>query len=352
MDWIKNNPFVAALSGGTLIICIGLFIMASAAGSKFDKAKEDFDTAYRQVSKSERIPLYPTTANRDAKKKALDDYRESIDKLRSLFDDYRVDEIEAISTQDFTERLKAANKEVSKAFKAVDCKLPDGFFMGFEKYRKELADSQSAGLLDYQVAGLKHALLDLAEARPTELISVYREDIPEESGGKFTLDENQVARKFGYEIVFKAPEDTARKFISALGDVDPHYYIIRTISIQNEEGDPPRVSDAKFQSPVAENEAEQGALFGDNFFDNFEAEAEAEPESEPGPDGAAEDGEPAVEGDAGEPVEGEEKPAAEQPAPEADSSKILAQVLGGEELLVFVRFDHAMFMPVETLPKP
>jgi hypothetical protein len=40
------------------------------------------------------------------------------------------------------------------------------------------------------------------------------------------------------------------------------------------------------------------------------------------------------------------------PAPEVDTSRILAQVLGNEELTVFVRFDIATFLPSKELPKP
>jgi hypothetical protein len=35
-----------------------------------------------------------------------------------------------------------------------------------------------------------------------------------------------------------------------------------------------------------------------------------------------------------------------------DSSRILAQVLGSEELIVFVRIDLIMFLPSKELPKP
>jgi hypothetical protein len=40
------------------------------------------------------------------------------------------------------------------------------------------------------------------------------------------------------------------------------------------------------------------------------------------------------------------------PTPEVDTSRILAQVLGNEDLTVFVRFDIATFLPSKDLPKP
>ena len=37
---------------------------------------------------------------------------------------------------------------------------------------------------------------------------------------------------------------------------------------------------------------------------------------------------------------------------EVDTSRILAQVLGSEEVVVFVRFDLSMFLPSKELPTP
>jgi len=334
MNWIKNNPFVSALAGITVLICGLLYFFASKGGTRYDEAKAEFDEAYGAVVRSESIPLYPTAANRDAKKKALDDYRESINGLRGLFDKYRQDEIENISTQAFTERLKATNEEVTEALTSAGCEIPDGFFMGFESYRNTLAQSGATGVLDYQLNGLKRALLDLAEARPSKLIKVYREKIPEETGGEPVMAPNEVARMFAFEVCFKGSEDSARKFLTALGATDPYYFIVRCIRIDNERDIPPMVSDAKFERPEPEPEKDLSP-FGAGFSFGLEEEIEQPSES---PDAPAEEAE--VEADVTE-------------APKSvDSTRILAQVLGAEELLVFVRFDLTMFLPVKELPKP
>lgn len=330
MNWIKSNPFVAGLAGITILVCGVLYFFGSKGSSSYEAAKEEFDQAYQLVTTSERIPLYPKAETRAAKNKALVDYRESIGELRELFAKYRVEKIDNISTQAFTEQLKAANEEVTQALSAAGCEIPEGFFMGFENYRDQLARSEATGLLDYQLEGVKHALLDLAEARPSQLIQVYRERIPEETGGKPEVGPNAVSRKFGFEVAFKGSEASARKFISSLGDAEPYYYVVRCIKIDNERDIPPRVADAKFETPrAALEEPEVANPFG-SFF----------PEEE----------EPAREGDA--PVEGEPEAVIEMPVVPVDSSRILAQVLGGEEALVFVRFDLTMFLPVKELPKP
>lgn len=332
MNWIKANPFVAILAGITLLVC-GLFLLVGLQGAgKFEQAKENFDDAFSGVSRAERIALYPEDINRDAKTKALIDFREEIDELRDLYDVYRPGDLKPLSPQEFTVRLKAATDEVTAAFEAAGSELPDGFFLGFESYRDLLANSKSTAILDYQLKGITHAMLDLAEARPSSLIQIYRESIEEESGDEYVAREQAISRNYGFEVVFRGSENTARKFLSSLGDTEPYYYIVRSVAIRNDVDVPPKVSDAKFDtsnSAQAET-AEPADPFGGAFVLPGSDEAEA----------------------AAETTETSEE--VEEPAPPAitDTGRILAQVLGGEEVTVFVRFDLTMFKPTKELPQP
>ncbi|MDE0836268.1 MAG: Amuc_1100 family pilus-like protein [Akkermansiaceae bacterium] len=326
MNFLKSNPFVSALAGITILVCGVLFFLASKGGAKYDEAKVGFDESYAVVQLSESIPLYPKDENRDGKRKALGEYRESISELSSLFDKYRPGDIENNSPQGFANSLKKASEEASKALESGSCELPDKFFLGFEGYSEKLANKGATGALGYQLDGIKHALLGLAEARPSELIKIHREPIPEERNKKFKPKPNDVARNFAVEMTFRGSEASARQFISYLGETDLYYYVVRCVKIINEKDVPPKVSDAKFERDEPAAEPAVANPFGDFNF--------------PGEDDA--------------PVE---EPAAEEvddaPEPEeVDTSRILAQVLGGEEVVVFVRFDLSMFLPSKALPTP
>jgi hypothetical protein len=328
MNWIKSNPFVAGLAGITFVICAILYFLGSKWGTRYDEVKSEFDSSYGEVSDAESIPLYPTKTNREGKSKALGEYRESIADLRQMFDGYRSGPLNNISPQALTDNLKKALEATSAAFEKNKCELPEGFFLGFEKYRNQLAQSGATGALNYQLDGMELALMALADARASKLIKVYREELPEEGGGNYNPGPNDVTRNFGFEVTFKGSEASVRKFINSLGATEPNYYIVRCLKIGNENDMPPNVKDAKFESPAAEKPAAQiDNPFGDAF--NFEAD------TAPVEEVAAEEPEP-------------EAPA----APVADSSRILAQVLGSEELIVFVRFDLTMFLPSKELPKP
>lgn len=335
MNWIKENPFVAALVGVTVVISAALVFFGMKGGSRLENAQLEFEDAYQGVVQSENSKLYPTAENRDAKSKALKDYRESVIQLAASFDAFRPGDLSNISPQVFTDKLKLASDEVVNAFSDANTQLPAGFLMGFEVYANNLAQSNATGLLNYQLGAMKDILLQLAEARPTELRKLFRPRFPEETGGKFEAKPNQVARYFPMEITFKASEPAARKFISSLAETDPHFIVVRALRIFNERSTPPKVSDAKFEAQAAAATPAADAFnpFGGAFGEGFDIV-----------DDAAEDDEEAA------PAPAVEVPEA---APRTDdSSRILAQVLGSEEVLVFVRLDVAKFLPSKALPQP
>ena len=336
MNWIKSNPFVSGLAGITLLLCGILYFLASKWGTQYAETKAGFDDAYLGVNTAEGLSLYPAADLRDGKSKALTEHRAALGDLTKLFNAYRPEKTENISPQAFTDRLLAANEQVSTAFGNGKTKLPENFFLGFESYRSQLAKPDATGTLLHQMDGIKAALMGLAEARPSALLKVWRVAVPEEDGSNFQPGPNDVARFFSCEVTFKGSEQSARDFLNALGATDSHYFIIRTLSFKNERETPPKVTDAKFEPTEAKEAA-------DPFGVDFE---EPDAAQEPAPEQpAVPAGDDLVEEDAGsDPVVSD--------APVADSSRILAQVLGKEDLIVFVRFDIAMFLPTKELSKP
>lgn len=323
MSWIKDNKFIAGLGGGTLLGVILLFVAGSQGSGKYAQAKEEFDTAAGEASGYERSPLYPKPDNRDGKRKALDEYRKSVDGLQGAFKSFRPEELKNISPQDFTTHLLAANTEVRAAFDAAGTTLPDAFFVGFERYKTSLASNTATGLLDYQLGAIKNVLLQLAKAKPTELRNLYREGLPEEDGKAFAPAATDVTRAYPMELTFVGPEPAVREFLSAVTKPENQYVTVRTLRISNTKKDPPRAADAKFEKPVAAKSAEAaGGAFAGGF---------VLPGDEPAAPKAAE-------------------ATAAPAAATTDSGKILAQVLGDEQVQVFLRLDLLQFLPEKKLP--
>ena len=321
MSWITDNKFMVALGGGTLAGAILLYVVGSQGSQHYDAAKEQFDAAAGEAAAFEKSPLYPTVENKNEKSKALGDYLKAVESIQTAFTPFRPKEIKNITPQEFTDRLLAANTEVHKAFEESGTTVPEAFFVGFEKYKTTLATGSTTGILDYQLGSIKSLLLALAAAKPTELKNLYRPLQPEDDGQAFTPPPTMTARPFPLEVTFTGPEKAAREFISSIIKLDNQYIVVRSLRITNMKKDPPRAADAQFEKAAAKPAA------ADPFAGGFV-------------------------------LPGDEKPAAAAPeksatpaaAPKAaDSSRILSQVLGNEQVQVFLRLDFLQFLPAKKL---
>lgn len=322
MSWIKDNKFIAALGGCTLVGVILLYLLGAHGATKYAEAKTQFDANATEATEYEKLPLYPKATNKDGKRKALDEYRLAVESIQNSFAPFQPKAIENISPQDFTNRIVAANKDVRKAFEDVGTKVPDAFFVGFEGYKNSLAPSNTTGILDYQLTAIKRILLALAKSKPSSLKNLCRPQLEEEKRETYVAGD-AAARPLPLEICFVGPEKCAREFLSSIAKADDQYVVIRTLRISNEKKDPPKTSDAKFDKPAGSKPAGVSDLFGGG-------------------------GAFVLPSDQTPPAPGGEKPA---PAPKVqDSSRILSQVLGNEEIRVFLRLDVLEFLPAKKLP--
>jgi len=355
MSWIQNNKFLAVLGGVTLIVLVVLSLFGYKGSGRYLQAKEDFNIAGQEAQAIERLPLYPKRQNLDGKTKAIDDYTQEIESLQKAFQNYRPEELQNISPEAFTTQLKSANQEIRNAFQAANTLVPDPFFLGFENYKTSLAGGDATGILEYQLSGIKQLLLALAAAGPTELKNFHRPSLVEEQGQKFIPQPTDVARRLPLEITFRAPEKAVRAFLSSVVKTEGrHYIVIRSLRIVNEKKSPPRTADAKFEKPAAAksgNPADQFAAFFAPETDPKPADpkpADPKPENPKPGDGNAPKAEPGATPAGPEPAVG----AAPEPAPATPTvdNRILSQVLGDEQLQVFLRLDLMLFLPAKKLP--
>lgn len=324
MSWINDNKFMVGLGGGTLAGAILLYVVGSQGSKSYDVAKEQYDAAATEASGYEKLPLYPRTENKDGKSKALGEYRQAVESIQNQFAPFLPKEIKNVTPQEFTNHLLAANTEVRKAFEESGTTVPEPFFVGFEKYRTSLAPGNATGILDYQLGAVKNLMLALAKAKPSELKNLYRPLLPEDDGQAYTPPATLTARPLPLEITFTGTEKSAREFLSTIVKPDNQYFVVRSLRVTNVKKDPPRAADAQFDKPAAKPAEAGGGAFGGAFvLPGDEPAAAATPAT----------------------------PAAPADTPKAaDSSRILSQVLGNEQVHVFLRLDLLQFLPAKKLP--
>jgi len=313
MSWIKENPFVAGLGGVTIVGAGALLFLGSHFSGKYQQAQDAYTEDSQAVGKAEGLTLYPSKENARGKDKSIKEYKEEIAKLQESFNKFRPAEVKNISPQDFTNNVKASSDKIRAAFGASKSTLPEAYFVGFENYKSTLAPEGATGILNYELGALTDVFLALAKAAPKELKNVYRQPLAEEAGGVFT-DKDAAFRPLSFEITFSGGEKSVRDFFTALSASPDYYYVIRTIRVENEKQVGPVPADAKFEAPKT-----AGAGAGSPFagFD--------------------------LGGDSAAPAGGDK--------PKADTGKILQQVLGQENVTVFMRVDLLRFLAAKDTSK-
>lgn len=329
MSWIKDNKFAATLGGITLVGAAGLIVAGLQFSGKYAEAQASYEEQTAITNDAENLALYPTTANEQGKRKAVADYKAAAEALQTSFGKFRPEKLDNIPPQEFTNRLQAANAEVLAEFQASKTDVPGVFFLGFEGYTGSLAKGAATGILDFELGAMKELMLSLAKPGIAQLINVRREKLVEEDGGVFKEETGQVARPLSVEVTFKGSEAAARDFFSSIAGSDKHYYVVRSVRISNERKGPPLATDAKFDDPVPTTDA---------------APADGGFALPPDPAEAA----PAADGAAPAPAAESAAPEAAAPAPApVDTGRILQQVLGTEDIYVFVRIDIMQFLPAK-----
>lgn len=337
----KEKTFVGILAGVTVLCAGGLYYFAGQGSSRYDAAKEQFETLSGEINKMENLSLFPNPVNKENKEKAVAAYEAEATQLAKKLQAMRPTAMPVSDPQTFTNTLvktaEATMKTYADARAGIDDEkiaIPQGFYLGFEDYTSTPAQQGATSILTYQLAAISEVHSLLAAAKPAKLLNFMRAPLEEEKGGTYTPVAGRPYRALPIEIAFSGPESSMRDFINGLQTSKSNFYLIRTIRVMNEKQTAPKASDVRFETakPAA------GAAGGGSIFDNIDSFTLPDAAPTPAPEGAA----PAAEGAA-------PAPAAPAPAPKADGSRILLQVLGSENIEVFLRIDILLFDPA---PEP
>jgi hypothetical protein len=324
----QEKKFIGILAAATVLGAGGLYFVASGGSERYSAAKEQFDAHAMDINQMQNLPLFPTPQNKEGKTQAIASFKADADALTKKLLAYRPKSMANTDPQAFTNLLVKTAQEAKKKYADQGLKidgdeggLPKGFYLGFENYVSTPAQGTATGILTYQLDAISELHALLAAAKPKKLWNFYREPLLEEKGETYTPSPAVPYRTLPMEISFLAPESSLRDLINGLQQSQKYFYAIRTIRIVNEKQDAPKASDVQFDD---------------------EAESAEEATAEPAAVGTTfvlpEEGEPAAAAAA----------PAEETAEPVGNERILKQVLGAENIHVFLRIDVVLF----DEPKP
>lgn len=320
----QEKKFIGILAAASLLGAGGLYFVASNGADRYQTAKEQFDGHAMDINQMQSLPLFPTQQNKQEKEKALAAFKSDAQALTSKLTAKRPKSLENINPQAFTNLLVEATQDTKKKYAAAglkidgdDAELPKGFYLGFENYVSTPAQGSATGILAYQLGAIREVHSILAAAKPSKLLNFYREPLLEEKGETYTPSAAVPYRTMPFEISFLAPESSLRDMINGLQQSSQYFFVVRSMRIVNEKQSAPKASDANFDDAEETSSSKPAAAAA---VATFVLPDESEPA-------------------AAAPAEAPTEAAASS----TDSSRILKQVLGSEELQVFLRVDLVLF---------
>ena len=321
MSLKKDSKFVVGLSAATIVGAGLLYWIGSNGQAKYEEASATFEATKQELSSLEMVNPYPTTENRDAKKKAIKTTKDQLQKLQEAYKPYVVESYKNLSPEEFANRLKTVNQELKEVLEAKKLRVPSGFYCGFESYQSQMANGKATGVLDYELESIRQLIVGLANSGATELVNLHRVRLDEEDQGKpFEAKSGQVAQVLPVEITFTGHESSLRDFLSSLHGMKDRFVVARVVKVLNSHPDTPRVTDVQFEKAAAAVEAEHA----DSGF--------------------------VLPGEAAKPKAPEAKAASAESEKVVPGERKLLQVLGKEEVQVFVRLEIMRFLPVKDVP--
>lgn len=342
MSWIQENKFVAGLAGVTGIIGGAILFFGNSQGGAYQEKMQQYEELKSRHAKLEKSKPYPNTANLEARKEGIAGYDEVIKGVRATLSGYQAGSLAKLTPQQFSDIQVKMENEMREVFKGIS--LPEECNFGFEKYADVEPRAEATAQLNYQLEAMKWLLNQLALAKPDALVNIRRSELAIEKGPVVQPRETTRGGRGGrsargnrsrqakvasveklYELMpvelsFTGDEGAVRTFLKAMANSKEYYYAIRALRVRNQKQTPPTVNDANF--PAGGGGA--GAPAGGGIIDPFGGLGVDEVEIEGGGGG----------GGGAIPV-----PA---PAPKpvvAAGERILKQVLGSEQLHVYIRFD-------------
>ncbi|MEP6672567.1 MAG: Amuc_1100 family pilus-like protein [Chthoniobacter sp.] len=186
MNWVKQNKF---LTGFIVVMLIGVGALGFelfTASSAYDEATENYTKASAEYNRLRHLVPYPNRQNLTA-------YEEQKQEAASVINAFESDlskkefPLESFSPEGFQDKLKASVTAVRAKATENGIKLPDKFYLAFEKYETTPPAPEAAAPLGRELKAIEWVVnqyLSHSSNAVEGVVSLVRADLPQEKGGK------------------------------------------------------------------------------------------------------------------------------------------------------------------------
>lgn len=369
MNWIKTNTFLAGLIG---VVVLGAavfgYLIVSGKG-RADAARVKIEKVTRSYQSSSRLDEVPVEAVLELKEETVKNLELETEKLRSAMIAKYGAKGEGRDASTFGQRVEARYTELRALWEAEGSKMkvPDNFFLGFEKYRTSIqAQPTAVAELDRQLAGLSWVVEMAVDGGIDEILKFDRQLVEGEEGATTKPDNNDnndvvsPLNRYSLEASFRGNESEIRTLLNTIVSSDSHLFGVRYVRLRNsktvaparsavesqvEAPKPVRSTDGGFDFTAFTDDGED-AVVDDNPFAGMSDSERRAAEAAAGILGQGEEEEAVVE-------EGATDTVTSQAGTKADftqqpGSQDAVVFLGEEDVILTVVLDYVIFAPVAT----
>jgi len=261
MNWVKENKF---LTGFIIVMVIGLGILGYevySAGSAYDDAATKYTATAAEYNRLRHLGPFPNQQN-------LDQYDVQKKDAAQAITAFQVDlakkefPLTPLTPELFQDMLKASVTDVRKKADDAGVKLPDKFYLGFDKYETVPPTPEAAAPLGRQLKAIEWIVDQYIANRVILISSLARNELPEEKGGGQkgggksgkggggkpgkggASGRRDLVRYDSFDITVICKQPRLQELLKAItGTQAPQFYVIRQLRIRNEkEKGPPKVT--------------------------------------------------------------------------------------------------------------
>lgn len=186
MNWVKENKF---LTGYIAVMVIGvgaLGYQVYSASDAFDEASTKYTSKAAEYNRLRHLVPFPSRQNLDAYDQQKKDAAQVINAFEADLSKKGFP-LEEMSPSAFQDKLKAAVSEVREKAKNADIKLPDKFYLAFDKYESVPPSNEAAVPLGRQLKAIEwvvNQFLSQPSSKMQAIVDLKRVELPEEGGSR------------------------------------------------------------------------------------------------------------------------------------------------------------------------
>lgn len=253
MNWLTQNKLLSAFLILSALVALTLGYLVLGAKEGYETAQGEYANKLSELQRLQGLKPYPDEASfkklEEQKKKQAAVIQELTEKLQAASLP-----MEAMTPEQFQDKLRESAIRIHAKAAQKNVKLPEKFFLGFDKYKDSPPPKDAAPLLGRQLQGLELALDHMIDDGIIALTKLERMPFAEEApkpgkpgpaegaapqgpspakGGKDNAKKAPFARS-AFVVEFASDQNRFRSVLNGLASSQKQFFIAREVKVKND----------------------------------------------------------------------------------------------------------------------